>query len=118
MNLTAPISSPNAALSGPDPAGKQVIGFEVHQPRARSVWLLGIVGDWHPSFVKFERHGPGLWAAKLITRTTKNENKGTTKMKRISALILTAIALAISLPGCASQDDDQLRQSDGHTHTH
>lgn len=40
-------------------------------------------------------------------------------MKKMSALILTAIALAILLPGCASQDDGQQRQSDGHTtHAH
>ncbi len=40
-------------------------------------------------------------------------------MIKISAIILTAIALTISLPGCVSHDDDQQRQSDGHTtHTH
>lgn len=65
MNLTASISHPNAAGSGRDPNHKQVIGFEVHQPSARSVWLLGIVGDWHPSCVKFQDHGHGLWAAKI-----------------------------------------------------
>lgn len=65
MNLTASISHPNAAGGGRDPNHKQVIGFEVHQPSARSVWLLGIVGDWHPSFVKFQDHGHGLWVAKV-----------------------------------------------------
>jgi hypothetical protein len=65
MNSAASISRPNAARSGPDPNDKQVAGFEVHRLGARSIWLLGIVGDWHPSFVKFEDHGHGLWAAKI-----------------------------------------------------
>lgn len=194
MSLIPSISRPNAARCGPDPNDKQVIGFEVRLIRAKSVWLLGIVGDWHPSFVKFERHGHGLWVAKielapgdysyrlivdgswsdtsaavsidaslpsierffsvpravaaedgqrkvigpelptsdLITPhksrpvriqssdgAPKMKTRKKTKMKRMSALILTAITLAISLPGCASQDDGQQRQSDGHTtHTH
>jgi 1,4-alpha-glucan branching enzyme len=65
MNLTASLSRPKAARSNLHPDGRRVVGFELRQPRARSVSLLGIVGDWHPSFVKFEDHGHGLWTAKI-----------------------------------------------------
>lgn len=65
MNPNASISSANAMRSGPEAEAKQVIGFEVYQPSAKSVWLLGIVGDWHPSFLKLEDHAGGRWVAKI-----------------------------------------------------
>lgn len=65
MSLLPSISRPNAALYGPHSNDRQVIGFELHQPSAKSVWLLGIVGDWHPSFVQFQDHGHGVWTAKI-----------------------------------------------------
>ncbi|SRR5581483_2972885 len=65
MNSTTSISRLNSAGSEPDRNDKQVIGFEAHHTRARSVWLLGIVGDWHPSFLKLEDHGHGRWVAKI-----------------------------------------------------
>ena len=65
MSLLPSISGANGARYGPHSNEKQVIGFEVPQHRSKSVWLLGIVGDWHPSFVKFQDHGHGLWAANI-----------------------------------------------------
>ena len=65
MNLTASLYRPKVARSEPYPNDKQAVWFEVRLPRAKSVWLLGIVGDWHPSFVSLNNQGNGLWTKRI-----------------------------------------------------
>lgn len=62
MKLTVSIK---AARGEPSSNGKQVVGFEVRLEGVKSVWLLGIVGAWHPSFFKMKEHSQGLWIRKI-----------------------------------------------------
>lgn len=65
MNLTPLLSRVTAAGSEHLATNKRLVGFEVRLKRARAVWLLGIVGAWHPSFVRLINKGNGLWKKRI-----------------------------------------------------
>ena len=65
MNLTGCRSPRMVTHNESPPVANQVVAFRVRQPRARSVWLLGLIGAWHPSFVAMENQGNGLWTKKI-----------------------------------------------------